>query len=240
MWRYIASTSVISWGVGFFAAAAIQRRPRWDVYHVLPSTLQRHTSKQNNAMSWWCSGFTPSTLKVFFFLPMFTSSCLRPAATPTAGACWGTSHHQTSPAALCLESVNWRAPLCLCPLLNSSPSLSSWSFLCHLHPPTRKKKQEQVQRGDRECTSQTQTGVIIIYINILIYLWCRLCDVGVHQLSTPQCPTHLPFRGFGWIWCRFTVHRLQCFIHSARDIWYSAYTLHESTALVEVSLSHFL
>lgn len=61
---------------------------------------------------------------------------------PTAGACWGTSHHQTSPAALCLGAANWRVLLSLCPLLNSSPSRSSWSFLCHWHPPTRRYRKE--------------------------------------------------------------------------------------------------
>lgn len=57
---------------------------------------------------------------------------------PKAGACWGTSHHQTSPAALCLGAANWRVLLSLCPLLNYPSSRSSWTFLGHLHPPTRK------------------------------------------------------------------------------------------------------
>lgn len=53
MWRYMASTSATSWGVGFLAAAAIQRRPRWDVYQVLPSTLRGQTRTLNIKLSQW-------------------------------------------------------------------------------------------------------------------------------------------------------------------------------------------
>lgn len=56
------------------------------------------------------------------------------------------------------------------------------------------------------------------HIRSLIYLWCRLPDVGVHQLSTPQWSAHLSFGGFWWFWHRSLVHSLQCFIHSERQM----------------------
>ena len=57
MWRYMASTSLISWGVGFLAAAAIQRRPLCDEYQVRPSTLHTHRHTQmhtdTHRMRWY-------------------------------------------------------------------------------------------------------------------------------------------------------------------------------------------
>lgn len=165
-------------------------------------------------------------VQVFFFFWMLTSWCLWPAATPTAGACWGTSHHQTSPAALCLVAANWRDLLSLCPLANSPPSRSSWSFLCRSHPPTGKCK-DKLKTATRKGPLKLQT-----HVNFLIYLWGSLRDVGVHQLSTPHCSNHLSFRGFWRSWRRSLVHVLQCFIHSARQIWLSSNTKQEGTSPV--------
>lgn len=120
MWRYMPSTSAVSWGVGFLAAAAIQRRPLWDVYQVRPSTLHTKAHKQQ---SYTCfhlpdrnqeslifvfvhSHYSFIYLKAHYWDYLFlTSWCLWPAVRPMADACWGTNPHQPSPAALCLVAA---------------------------------------------------------------------------------------------------------------------------------------
>lgn len=67
-----------------------------------------------------------------------TAWCLWPAGRPTAGACWGTSRHRISPAALCLGASTCvvflfpRLPLTSLP----SPSVSC-GFHGLRHQPTR-------------------------------------------------------------------------------------------------------
>lgn len=189
----------------------------------------RHTQvKTINLRSYNAVAYFPAGQVVFFFGGggMLTSWCLWPAATPTAGACWGTSHHQTSPAALCLVAANWRDLLSLCPLLSSSPSRSAWSFLCRLHPPTGKYKNKL------KTVTQKEPLKLQTHVNFLIYLWGSLHDVGVDQLSTPHWSNHLSFRGFWWSWHRSLVHSLQCFIHSARQICLSGNTKQEGPSPV--------
>lgn len=143
MCRCMASTSAISWGVAFLAAAAIQSRPRWDVYHVRPSTLNK---KYTTWLHYRFSGLNDRVEKnwtsvgVFYLLvELLTSWCLWPAVRPMADACWGTSLHQRSPAALCPGDAAGAVPL----LLSAPPNLFSPPWVacgahCFQYPPTRK------------------------------------------------------------------------------------------------------
>lgn len=130
MWRYIASTSAISWGVAFLAAAAIHRRPRCDVYQVRPSTL--HTDTYKNALLPLSAVCVPTKSSLWAVFTPPTSWCLWPRVRPMAGACWGTSLHQTSPAALCLGGAVCSVLLLPCPQTDSFAALRSSCRYQHL------------------------------------------------------------------------------------------------------------
>lgn len=137
----MASTSAISWGVGFFAAAAIQSRPRCDVYHVRPSTLHTHIKchiLQHFAKTQVSIGvYHIYSTHTHTHCTVLTSWCPLPVARPTVGACWGTSRHRTSPAALCLGASTGVVLLFPCPPLHSFPSpLVSCGFHSLQHQPT--------------------------------------------------------------------------------------------------------
>lgn len=132
MWWYMASTSAISWGVGFLAAAAIQRRPLWDVYQVRPSTLHTKTHKQQCYICLHCPDRNHESARalmcIFTFyvdsslLILYTPYLLMPLTSSEAHG-WCMLRHQP-PSDISCSSLSWSRNL-----ERSSPPLS-FAKLC--------------------------------------------------------------------------------------------------------------
>lgn len=137
MWRYIASTSAISWGVGFFAAAAIQSRPRCDVYHVRPSTL--HTHIKCHILQHFAK--TQVSIGVYHIYNTHTHTLHSPYLlmpfTSSEAHGWCMLRHQP-PSDISCSSLSWSLNRCRSSLPLSSIALFPFSigFLWLSLPPT--------------------------------------------------------------------------------------------------------
>lgn len=131
----MASTSAISWGVGFFAAAAIQSRPRCDVYHVRPSTLHTHI-KCHILQHFAKTRVSTEVYHIYNKHTLHSPYLLMPFTSSEAHG-WCMLRHQP-PSDISCSSLSWSLNRCRSSLPLSSIALFPFSigFLWLSLPPT--------------------------------------------------------------------------------------------------------